>query len=185
MCLMGYTTNEPRPHFSVPCGVNGVSNDGWSSLLSVVAKDGEDAPLPRVDGHLQVRIWIEKHALLQADSSQICNYSTVTSKQLQHLLWGQKPNYEHKNSDASLFSHAQYTKSRSWGVWTQNAVIILLHRQCLNASSYLSAWSWSVSVDVQAPPARPNPPPEQEQRHHTTGQKHNCVKYVQGKSNKL
>lgn len=56
----------------MPDGVDGVSDDGRSALLSVVAKDGEDAPLPRVDGHLQVRVWIEKHALLQADSSQIC-----------------------------------------------------------------------------------------------------------------
>lgn len=71
-CLTGYTTAEARPHLPVPDGVDGVSDDGRSALLSVVAKDGEDAPLPRVDGHLQVRVWIEKHALLQADSSQIC-----------------------------------------------------------------------------------------------------------------
>lgn len=56
----------------MPGGVNGVSNDGRPPLLPVVAKDGEDAPLPRVDGHLQVGVRIKKHALLQADSSQIC-----------------------------------------------------------------------------------------------------------------
>lgn len=56
----------------MPGGVDGVSNDGRPPLLSVVAEDGEDAPLPRVDGHLQVGVWIKKHALLQADSSQIC-----------------------------------------------------------------------------------------------------------------
>lgn len=65
-------TEEPKGHLSVPDGVNGVSNDGRSSLLTMVAEDGEDAPLPRVDGHLQVRVWIKKHALLQADSSQVC-----------------------------------------------------------------------------------------------------------------
>lgn len=72
MCLTRYVTAEPCLHLSVPDGVNGVSDDGRSSLLAVVAKDGEDAPLPGVDGHLQVRVWIEEHALLQADSSQIC-----------------------------------------------------------------------------------------------------------------
>lgn len=60
------------PHLSVPDGVDGVSNDGRPSLLPVVAKDGEDAPLPGVDGHLQVRVRVEEHALLQADSSQVC-----------------------------------------------------------------------------------------------------------------
>lgn len=61
----------------MPYGVGGVSDDGRSSFLSVVAEDGEDAPLPRVDGHLQVRVRIEKHALLQASGTQICNRALV------------------------------------------------------------------------------------------------------------
>lgn len=45
----------------------------------MVAEDGEDAPLPRVDGHLQVRVRIEKHALLQAGGAQICNKASGTA----------------------------------------------------------------------------------------------------------
>lgn len=69
----------------MPDGVNGVGDDGRSALLSVVAEDGEDAPLPRVDGHLQVRVWVEEHALLQADSAQICKHSTVTASRSQTM----------------------------------------------------------------------------------------------------
>lgn len=53
----------------MPDGVGGVGDDGRPALLPVVAEDGEDAPLPGVDGHLQVRVRIEKHALLQARGS--------------------------------------------------------------------------------------------------------------------
>lgn len=43
----------------------------------MVAEDGEDAPLPWVDGHFQVRVGVEKHALLQASGTQICNKAVV------------------------------------------------------------------------------------------------------------
>lgn len=53
----------------MPDGVDGVRDDGRSSLLSMVAEDREDASLPGVDGHFQVRVRIEEHALLQANGS--------------------------------------------------------------------------------------------------------------------
>lgn len=62
----------------MPDGVGGVGDDGRPPLLPVVAEDGEDAPLPRVDGHLQVRVGVEKHSLLQARGAQICKKASAT-----------------------------------------------------------------------------------------------------------
>ena len=50
---------------SVPLRVGGVGDDGGASLLAVVGELGEAAPLPRLDGHLQVGVGVEEHALLQ------------------------------------------------------------------------------------------------------------------------
>ena len=68
-----------RRHLSMPEGVGGVGDDGRSPLLSVMAEDWEDAPLPRVNGHLQVRVRIEKHSLFQAGGTQICGKASVTA----------------------------------------------------------------------------------------------------------
>lgn len=57
----------PKPH-----RVGGVGYDGGSPLLSVVGEFREAAPFARLDGHLQVRVWVEEHTLLQAHSSDVC-----------------------------------------------------------------------------------------------------------------
>lgn len=67
---------EEETHLAVPDGVGGVGDDGRPALLSVVAEDWEDVSLPRMDGHLQVWVRIEKHAFLQAGGAQICNETT-------------------------------------------------------------------------------------------------------------
>lgn len=51
---------------AMPHGVGGVGYNGGSSLLAVVGELGEAAPLAGLDGHLQVRVWVKEHALLQA-----------------------------------------------------------------------------------------------------------------------
>lgn len=38
----------------------------------MMAKNWEDAPLTRMNGHLQIRVRIEEHAFLQASGTQIC-----------------------------------------------------------------------------------------------------------------
>lgn len=58
MCV---SADLPMPH-----RVNGVGYDGGASLLAVVGEVGEAAPLPGVDGHLQIGVRVEEHALLQA-----------------------------------------------------------------------------------------------------------------------
>jgi len=55
----------------VPDGVGGVSDDGRASLLAMVAEGGEHASLPGVDGHLQVGVGVEEHALLQAHRVEV------------------------------------------------------------------------------------------------------------------
>lgn len=50
----------------VPHRVGGVSYDGGASLLAVVGELGESAPLPGLDGHFEVGVGVEEHALLQA-----------------------------------------------------------------------------------------------------------------------
>lgn len=50
----------------VPHRVDGVGYDGGASLLAVVGELGEAAPLPWLDGHLQIGVGVEEHALLQA-----------------------------------------------------------------------------------------------------------------------
>lgn len=64
----------------MPDGVGGVGDDGRAAFLSVVAEDREDVPLPRVDGHLQVRVGVEEHAFLQAGGAQICNEAEQKSQ---------------------------------------------------------------------------------------------------------
>lgn len=48
----------------VPHRVNGVGYDGGAPLLAVMGELGEAAPLPGLDGHLQIGVWVEEHALL-------------------------------------------------------------------------------------------------------------------------
>ncbi len=50
----------------VPHRVDGVGYDGGASLLAVVGEFWEAAPLPGLDGHLQVGVRIEEHSFLQA-----------------------------------------------------------------------------------------------------------------------
>lgn len=69
-------------YLSVPHRVGGVSDDGRSSFLPVMTEDGEDTPLPWVDGHLQIRVWVKKHALLEACGSKI--YSKVRERKWLH-----------------------------------------------------------------------------------------------------
>lgn len=58
---MYVSADLPVPHW-----VGGVGYDGGASLLAVVGELGEAAPLPRLNGHLQVGVGVEEHALLQA-----------------------------------------------------------------------------------------------------------------------
>lgn len=55
-----------RADLPVPHRVGGVGYDGGASLLAVVGELGEAAPLPGLNGHLQVGVGVEEHALLQA-----------------------------------------------------------------------------------------------------------------------
>lgn len=53
-------------YLPVPHRIDGVSYDGGAPLLAMVGELGKPASLPGLDGHLQVGVWIEEHALLQA-----------------------------------------------------------------------------------------------------------------------
>lgn len=55
-----------RADLCVPHRVGGVGCDGGASLLAMMGELGEAAPLPGLDGHLQVGVGVEEHALLQA-----------------------------------------------------------------------------------------------------------------------
>lgn len=59
-------------HLPVPHWVGGVGYDGRAPLLAMVGELGEAAPLARLDGHLQVRVGVEEHALLQAHRPDVC-----------------------------------------------------------------------------------------------------------------
>lgn len=56
----------------MPHWVGGVGYDGRAPLLAVVGELGEATSLAGLDGHLQVRIGVEEHALLQAHRPNIC-----------------------------------------------------------------------------------------------------------------
>lgn len=56
----------PMPH-----RVDGVGYDGGAPLLAMVGELWEAAPLPGPDGHLQVGVGVEEHALLQAHSPDV------------------------------------------------------------------------------------------------------------------
>lgn len=58
-------------HLSMPDGIHSVAYDLRSPLLSMVREGGEDAVLPRLNGNLQVRIWVEKHPFLQTRGLEI------------------------------------------------------------------------------------------------------------------
>lgn len=66
--LQGNSVSTDLP---VPHRVGGVGYDRGASLLAVVGKLREAAPLPGLDGHLQVRVWVEEHAFLQAHRSDV------------------------------------------------------------------------------------------------------------------
>lgn len=56
----------------MPHRVGGVGDDGRAPLLAVVGELRQAAPLAGLDGHLQVRVWVEEHALLQAHRPDVC-----------------------------------------------------------------------------------------------------------------
>lgn len=58
-------------HLSLPDGVHSIAYDFRSPLLPVVREGREDAVLPRLNGNLQVRIWVEKHPFLQPHGLEI------------------------------------------------------------------------------------------------------------------
>lgn len=58
-------------HLSLPDGVHCVAYDLRSPLLSMVWEGREDAVFPRLNGNLQVRIWVEKHPFLQPHGLEI------------------------------------------------------------------------------------------------------------------
>lgn len=64
----------------VPHRVGGVGFDGGASLLAVVGELGEAAPLPGLDGHLQVGVGVEEHALLQPHCPDVwsCQHTIVS-----------------------------------------------------------------------------------------------------------
>lgn len=51
-------------HLGLPDGVHGVAHDLGSPLLPMVGEGREDAVFPRLNGNLQVRIWVEEHPFL-------------------------------------------------------------------------------------------------------------------------
>lgn len=55
----------------MPDGIHGVAYDFRFLLLSMVREGGEDAVFPRLNGNLQVRIWVEKHPFLQTHGLKI------------------------------------------------------------------------------------------------------------------
>ena len=60
------------PHLSVPDRVGGVGDDGGATFLSVVCERRQAPPPAWLDGHLQVRVRVEEHALLQTQRTQVC-----------------------------------------------------------------------------------------------------------------
>lgn len=58
---------------AVPHGVGGIGDDGGPPLLAVVGELGEGRPFPGLNGHLQVRVRVEKHALLQTRRPNVCS----------------------------------------------------------------------------------------------------------------
>lgn len=64
----------------MPHRVGGVGYDGGSSLLAVVSEGREATSLSRLDAHLQIRVRIKEHTLLQPLSTDICKTS-YTHKQ--------------------------------------------------------------------------------------------------------
>lgn len=64
-------------HLTLPDGVHSVVYDLRSSLLPMVREGREDAVFPRLNGNLQVRIWIEKHPFLQPHGLEIYKVSDI------------------------------------------------------------------------------------------------------------
>lgn len=58
-------------HLGLPDGVHSVAYDLGSPLLSMVWEGREDAVLSRLNGNLQVRVWVEKHPFLQPHGLEI------------------------------------------------------------------------------------------------------------------
>lgn len=58
-------------HLAMPHRVGGVGDDGGAPLLAVVGELWKATSLPRLDGHLQVGVRVEEHALLQAHGPEV------------------------------------------------------------------------------------------------------------------
>lgn len=69
--LLGLLFRAHSTHLGLPDGVHGVAYDLGSPLLSMVREGGEDAVLPRLNGNLQIRVWVEKHPFLQPHGLEI------------------------------------------------------------------------------------------------------------------
>ena len=81
----------------MPLRVGGVGDDGGASLLSMVAEGGEAAPLPRVDGHLQVGIRVEEHSLLQPHRTHI-----YTEEDYHHIRGCMYQQYQSRSAELGL-----------------------------------------------------------------------------------
>lgn len=66
-------------HLGLPDGVHGVAYDLGSPLLSMVWEGREDAVLSRLNGNLQVRVWVEKHPFLQPHGLEIYKTRNILS----------------------------------------------------------------------------------------------------------
>lgn len=71
-CPLRLLLRAHSTHLRLPDGVHGVAYDLGSPLLSVVWERREDAVLSRLNGNLQVRVWVEKHPFLQPHGLEIC-----------------------------------------------------------------------------------------------------------------
>lgn len=64
-------------HLSLPDRVHSVAYDLRSPLLPMVREGREDAVFSRMNGNLQVRIWVEKHPFLQPHGLEVYKINDI------------------------------------------------------------------------------------------------------------
>lgn len=76
--------NTQTAYLSLPDWVNSITHDLRPLLLSMMRKCWEDAVFSRLDGNLQIRIWIEEHSFLQTKSLEI--WKNINNRIIFHIL---------------------------------------------------------------------------------------------------
>lgn len=71
---------HPRTHLCLPDGVHSVASDRGSPLLPMMREGWKDAVFPRLNGNLQIRVWVEKHPLLQPHGLEIYQINDILFK---------------------------------------------------------------------------------------------------------